>query len=517
MTLETNKTLRDSTLMRWFALVLISTLTFATYWFQDFFGGIKDFLGSQYGFDNEQYGRIISATTLANTLGMIVLGGIMLDKWGIRIAGLVFGGLAALGGLIVYLASTNIFGEDTEVKLWTMCIGRMLFGSGLEVVCVVVTRTIVKWFKGYELALAMAINVGFGRCGTAMGIAVSPDIVGDGSVSPAIGFAASLLFLSLILFVIYLFFDIKLDRQTARNVAESDEEKFKISDLVKLVGNPTFIRITLLCVAFYSAVFPFIQYAPDLLVNKFGFSKQLPAEGIFTINGSQTLGTSAIYFGMFLFAICFSTIPPRLSTATKRLAGRVLISGLFAVCIYMMKDKLALWLLDGPKTTSLIPLGTIIFTPIFGNIVDKRGKAASLMILGAGLLIFSHLALSVFDNVILGYAGLLSLGVAFSLVPAAMWPSVTKIVPENRLGTAYATMFTIQNWGLGVFFWGIGVVLHLTNKDNAEAIKSGAMQSDYTVPILMLVVCGIVSVYLAYELLKADKKYGYGLEKPNKE
>jgi MFS family permease len=502
-------------MMRWFALVLVSALTFATYWFQDFFGGIKDLLGSEYGFSNEQFGRIISSTNIANMFGMIVLGGIMLDRWGVRLAGLVFGGLAALGGLIVYLAGVNAFGEASDVKLWTICLGRMLFGSGLEVVCVVVTRTIVKWFKGYELALAMAVNVGFGRCGTAMGIAVSPDIVGAGSVSPAVGFAASLLLLSLIMFVVYLFFDIRLDRQTARDIAESDEERFKISDLAKLAGNRAFICITLLCVAFYAAVFPFIQYAPDLLVNKFGFTRQLPDEGILAISGSQTLGTAAVYAGLFLFAICFSTIPPRLGSASKRFAGRLIMAGILAAAIFAMKDKLALWLLDGAKTTSLIPLGTIIFTPVFGNIVDKTGRAASLMILGAGLLIFSHLALSVFNSVTLGYAGLLSLGVAFSLVPAAMWPSVTKIVPENRLGTAYAAMFTFQNWGLGAFYWGIGAVLDWTNSDNLKAIEAGTTTYDYTVPILMLVVCGIVSVYLACKLLQADRKYGYGLEKPN--
>jgi MFS family permease len=501
-------------MMRWFALVLISTLTFATYWFQDFFGGIKDLLNLEYGFENEQFGRILGFTSITNMFGMIILGGIMLDRWGVRLSGLVFGGLAALGGLIVYLAGINTFGETVDVKLWTMCVGRMLFGSGLEVVCVVVTRTIVKWFKGYELALAMGINVGFGRCGTAMGLAVSPDIVGSGSVSPAIGFAASLLLLALIIFVVYLFFDVRLDRQTARNVEKPDEEKFKIADLAKLAGNRTFICITLLCVAFYAAVFPFIQYAPGLLVAKFGFTRQLSEEAGFTINGSQTLGTAAVYAALFLFVICFSTIPPRLGSAMKRLAGRLIIAGFLAAGIYMMRDTLALWLQDGAKTASLIPLGTIIFTPIFGTIVDKSGRAASLMILGAVLLIFSHLALSVFNSVMLGYVGLLSLGMAFSLVPAAMWPSVTKIVPENRLGTAYAIMFTFQNWGLAASYWGIGAMLDWTNRDRLEAIEAGKMSYDYTVPILMLVVCGAVSVYLAYKLLQADRQYGYGLEKP---
>ena len=510
----TKKTLRDSAAIRWFALVLLSGLTFATYWFQDFMGGIKALLEVEYGFTSENFGRIISMTTIANVFGMIIIGGIMLDKWGIRIAGLVFGGLAAVGGLIVYLASINVFGSDASTKIWGMGIGRMMFGSGLEVVCVVATRTIVKWFKGYELALAMAINMGFGRLGSAMGIAVSPDIAG-GATSTAIGFGASLLGLALIIFVIYIFFDIKLDKQEATVTEKSKEDEFKMSDLLKLLKNSTFIYITLLCVAFYAAVFPFIQYASDLLVNKFGFTSELPESAAITINGSTALGNSMVYIGLFVFAICFSTIPPKLKTCSSRITTRVVILGLFAVGIYCMRDVFSVWLQNGPKTTSLIPLGTIIFTPIFGSIVDKRGKAASLMILGALLLIFAHLSLSIFNNVFLGYLGLLCLGIAFSLVPAAMWPSVAKLVPENRLGTAYATMFTVQNWGLLVFFWGIGAVLDWVNVDNLDLIKNNQATYDYTVPILMLVACGIISIFLAFKLKQADKKHGYGLELPN--
>ena len=510
-----NKTLRDSVLMRWFALIILSGLTFATYWFQDFMGGIKELLSTEYGFDSEQYGRIIGFTTFANMVGMIIVGGIILDKWGIRLAGILVGSLAVLGALLVYLGATDVFGSGATTKIWTMGLGRMIFGSGLEVVCVVASRTIVKWFKGYEIALAMAINVGFGRLGSAMGIAVSPDIAAAGSVSSSVGFAASLLGVALIMFVIYMLFDIRLDKQMAMTTQKSDEEQFKVSDLLKLLKNKAFIYITLLCVVFYAAVFPFIQSASDLLVHKFGFTSKLPDDAVIIVGGSAALGNAMVYLGLFIFAICFSTIPPRLKTSTARLAGRLVILTLFAAYIYTLKDVLAVWLPNGPKTASLVPLGTIIFTPVFGSFVDKRGKAATLMILGSALLICSHLVLSVFNNVILGYFGLLSLGVAFSLVPAAMWPSVAKIVAENRLGTAYATMFTIQNWGLGLFFWGIGAVLDLVNSDKLSEIAAGNAVYNYTVPILLLVICGIVSVFLAYKLLAADRKYGYGLEQPN--
>jgi MFS family permease len=160
-------------------------------------------------------------------------------------------------------------------------------------------------------------------------------------------------------------------------------------------------------------------------------------------------------------------------------------------------------------------MGTILFTPIFGNFVDKRGRAASLMILGSLLLIFAHLSLSLFNSQVLGYFGLLSLGIAFSLIPAAMWPSVAKIVKESRLGTAYASMFTIQNWGLLFFFWGIGAVLDLANKNDLEAIRAGDMSYNYTVPIFMLVILGIISIFLAFQLRKADAKQKFGLELPS--
>ena len=253
------RTLRESPAMRWFALLLISGLTFSTYWFQDFFGGIKPLMESDMGFTSEEFGRLIGLTTIANMFGMIIIGGMILDKWGIRVAGLLFGGLAVLGGAISAMASTGFFGESHSTMLNFMILGRVFFGVGLEVVCVVATRTVVKWFKGYELALAMAINMGFGRLGSALGIAVSPDLAVN-SVPPAVVFAATLIGVALIMFVIYLIFDIKIDKQTkGANVDGEEEEEFKFSDLFKLLRNKSFLYIALLCVAFYAAEFPPIQ------------------------------------------------------------------------------------------------------------------------------------------------------------------------------------------------------------------------------------------------------------------
>jgi len=487
---ELKKRLNDVAAVRWAALLLLSGLLFATYWVNDCLGPLKGLMESQLGFDSSQFGLIVSSTTWANMALMIILGGIALDKWGARKTGTIFALLAALGAFIVAFASKGAFGADKQSMLTGMVIGRILFGTGLETVCVMSNRTIVKWFKGHELALAMAINVGIGRMGSA-GCNFFGVEVANGNVSTGLIFAASLIGVALIMFLVYLVFDVKFEKQDkaiAGSEAPAEEDKFKFSDLKDLMTNHSFLVITFLCVSFYAGVFPFIQYAPDLLINKFGFTNALPD-----------------------------------------LAGMSLM------------EKISAFFHNGPKVTSLIPLGTILFTPIFGRIVDKKGKAASLMILGSLLLIFAHLSLSVFNNVTIGYMGLLSLGIAFSLVPAAMWPSASRIIPLKRLGTAYATMFTIQNYGLSAFFWGIGKMLNVMNPKIVQQIQttreqliaSGVSLSEiparidalkaageippynYTIPIFMLVLLGVISIFLAYELKRNDKKRGYGLERPS--
>lgn len=513
------KKLNESAPLRWGVLVLISGLMFATYWFQDCLGPLKSLMESQLGFDSSQFGLLVASTTWANLALMIIVGGIALDKWGIRKAGTIFSILATIGAFIVALASKGFFGQDEKTMLVWMIVGRILFGTGLETVCVMVSRTVVKWFKDYELALAMGINVGFGRLGTAGALTFGFDIA-NGNVYTSLSFAASLIGLGFIMFLAYLILDVKFDKRE-KELSEAtvalEDDGFKFSDLTKLLTNRSFIFIASLCVAFYAAVFPFLQYAPDLLVNKFGFTYAMP-----NLDGLS------------------------------------------------LWDKIIAYFNNGPRVTGLIPFGTIVFTPIFGRLIDKKGRSASLMILGSVLLIFAHLSLSVFNSVALGYMALFSLGIAFSLVPAAMWPAVARIVAENRLGTAYATMFTIQNYGLSVFYWGIGKVLDLTNPSVVEQIKNtrellleagitktkipeiidtlkvsveyetikttlidagvsldkipsifdklkvyGEIPTyDYTIPILMLVFLGAISIFLAYQLKLADKKQGYGLELP---
>jgi MFS family permease len=525
--------------MRWFILVLVSALMFATYWFQDFYSGLKPLMESQLGITSSQFGTLIGSTTIANMFGMIILGGIVLDKWGTRVTTFVFGSVAILGGLLNALGANDVFSSDPATRLHIMIVGRIFFGVGLETTCVLITKTIVKWFKGYELALAMAINMGIGRLGSALGTALGPDIANHNAPT-AVTFAASLMAFGVILFIIYLIFDVRIDKQLEA-ARDTEEEKFKMSDLWKLATNKSFMLIAFLCVAFYSAVFPFMQYAPDLLINKFGFSYTLPADAGLSLFGSQLFGNVAIFLGLFLFGVAFPIIPSNIKNKNSKIYSILIMLVLFAGFIYTFKDTLALWLVNGPKAASLVPMGTILFTPIFGKLVDSKGKAASIMMLGAFLLIFAHISLSVMNNLILGYVGLFSLGVAFSLVPAAMWPSVAKIVPQYRLGTAYAAMFTIQNWGLGLFFKGIGTVLDWVNPDvvsrmheirnglQAEGLsgieigeRMGELRAagqlpiyNYTIPILMLVGLGVISIFLAFALKRTSEKEGYGLEKPS--
>lgn len=454
------KTLKDSVAARWVVLILVSGMMFGTYWFYDVFSSLKPMMMKELGISNATFGLIYSAATWANVLGMIVVGGIILDRWGIKLAVVIFGLLVTIGAVVVAAASSDSLFGDTKTKLVVFIVGRVMFGSGVEIICTVISRTVVKWFKDRELALAMAINVGFGRLGSAMAMAFAPSIGGH-KLAPSLTFAAGLVGAGFLMLLAYLIFDVRIDRQIPKS--EKEEEPFRLSDLVKLITNPSFLWISLLCVMFYSAVFPFNQFAPDLLVHKFGFEYKMPA-----VSGS----------------------------------------GLFEqIRIYLANAPT-----NGPIMAALIPFGTMLFTPIFGIIVDRKGKAASLMILGGAALTFGHTILSLSNNVNLCYVALLSLGMAFSLVPAAMWPSVAKIVPEHRLGTAYATMFTIQNFGIATVPWLIGKVLDITNKSNLSAIRAGKAHYDYRWSILMLAVFGIAAIVMAFFLKAADRKQGYGLE-----
>jgi MFS family permease len=455
---DIKKRLNDSALMRWSVLALLSVIMFGLYYFQDVFSGIKAIVQTEMGFTNTDFGLMLSATTFANTfLLMCVFGGVLLDRWGIRKAGIIFVSIAALGACVTAYGASDIFNnggfgyaffgsflKSYSPQLKMMMFGRILFGIGLETGCVLVNKAIVKWFKGYELALGMGLSMAVGRLASALAIMGAPLLVklpfGWTAATTA---GATFTVLGVMALLIFLIFDGRFDKQLKEDAKEGNGEKLSFKDVTNLLTNKSFLLIAFLCVTFYSAVFPFIGYAADLMVNKFGVSQE--------------------------------------------------------------------W---GSKLAAFIPIGTIVFTPIFGRIIDKVGKAATLMILGSFLLSVSHLTLGL--TMLPPYIGLFILGVAFSLVPAAMWPSVAKIVHEDKIATAYAMMFTIQNYGLMAFFFMIGKVLDLSNPGiTNKMVANKEAVFNYTNTLVMLAVLGVLGVFFAVLLKREDKVSGYGLELPS--
>ncbi len=328
------------------------------------------------------------------------------------------------------------------------------FAVGVEVTGITVSKIIVKWFKGKEMATAMGMEMAMARIGTAMALGFSIPIAkatGIIDVSrPPVLVALIGLCIGFISFLVYVVMDKKLDASEATDSMEqsSSEDEFKLSDIGKILGNKGWWYIAILCVLFYSAVFPFLKYATDLMVNKFGVKEDL--------------------------------------------AGMI---------------------------PMLLPFGNILLTPLFGGIYDKKGKGATIMIIGSLLLILVHALFSVplFNNWIFAMVLVVILGIGFSLVPSAMWPSVPKIVPEKRLGTAYSLIFWVQNWGglMGVPLL-IGWVLEkfcVTGQTVRDGLSVNTY--DYTIPMMIFTSFGVLALLFAFLLKAEDKKKGYGLELPN--
>jgi nitrate/nitrite transporter NarK len=385
---------------------------------------------------------------------MAIFGGIILDKIGIRITGMVFVLFMVLGAFVTAYGTTEYYGNggfgysfmgsfltrfSPQVKM--MAFGMLLFGLGAETSIVVISKTIVKWFKGKELALAFGINLGIARIGTALAYIIGPRMIEPDWTKP-VWFAVILISIALLGFLVYIVFDVKIDRQIAQEGLLDKDEEFRFKDFIALITNRSFIYITSLCVTFYAAVFPFLKYAPDFFHNKFG-------------------------------------VP-------EKTAGFI-----------------ASWL----------PLCTVIFTPFFGYLVDRIGKGALFMIFGSSMLVIVHI-LFAFTH-INPYVLIGLLGIAFSLVPAAMWPSVARIVPVNKIGTAYGTMFSMQNLGLFAVPVIAGIILDKTNPGiTPEMLKHGSVLY-YTPTMLMFVGFGIVGMIFAFLLKNDDKTSGYGLNLPS--
>jgi len=477
MVKEIQKSLRDSKVARWSALGIISITMFAGYFLTDVMSPLKPMLESQFGWSSTNYGIFTSAYGWLNVFfGMLIIGGIILDKWGVRVTGAMASAVMVVGASIKFIAiSTPSLISDTTFGIQTQAfyaaIGFAIFGVGVEVAGITVSKIIVKWFKGKEMGLAMGMQMAVARMGTLLAMAAPVPLamfftsehtqvvkgeliqkIGP-SISAPIAFALVLLVIGFITFFIYIAMDKKLDASESVIEKETEDEPFKISDIFKIAANKGFWLIAFLCVLFYSSVFPFIKYASDLMVNKYGLSQ---------------------------------------STA-----------GLIP---------------------SLLPLGTLFLTPVFGGIYDNKGKGATMMIIGAVLIVFVH---TIFSLPILNYwfvavVLVIILGVALSLVPSAMWPSVPKIIPENQLGTAFSLIFWIQNWGLMGVPLLIGIVLDASNPNVVAAKKIVAEGGDaniplydYTNPMLIFASLGVLAIVVGFLLKAEDKKKGYGLQLPN--
>lgn len=444
--------------IRWGLLLLVSFVIASNYYAYDAMSSIKAVMQTELNISSTDYGLLVSFYSFPNTfLLMAVLGGIFLDRYGIRKTGFLFTLFCALGVFLTAYGASDSFhsgsigyslfssflpGYSPELKM--MILGRFLFGLGAETSIVVINKVLVKWFKGKELAFAFAVNLAIARLGTAAALIVSPLLIEtDTGWTLALWVGALMMGLGFLVFLVYMFYDKKLTPVEKKGALLDADERFKFSDIVDLLKNKAFIYITLLCVTFYSAVFPFQAFCPDFLHNKFNLSLKM--------------------------------------------------SGILS---------------------SLIIWGTIVFTPIFGKFVDRRGKRASLMFYGSVMLFVAHLTLSLTS--LTPYVAMFIIGIGFSLVPAAMWPAVARIVEEKRLGTAYGIMTSVQNLGLFAFPILAGKITDMVNKGiTNEMLSSGTAVLDYTYTIIMFAGLGLLGFFFAYLLKREDKlRPEFGLELP---
>ncbi|MBK7134021.1 MAG: MFS transporter [Bacteroidales bacterium] len=451
-------TLRDSKVARWGALAVVSFTMLCGYYLTDVMAPLKPLLEKELLWNSAEYGIFTSAYGWFNVfLVMLIIGGIILDKMGVRFTGKMATIIMVIGTALKYWAisthsldSSIILGMKGQVVI--AALGFAIFGVGVEVAGITVSKIIVKWFKGKELALAMGLEMATARMGTALALSTSVPIANAfGSVSAPILVCLIMLCIGMIAFFIYTFMDKKLDAsvsaEAGRTGVTEEEESFRLSDIWLIVTNKGWWYIAILCVLFYSSVFPFLKYASDLMVNKFGVDPEF--------------------------------------------AGSI---------------------------PALLPFGTILLTPLFGNLYDRKGKGASIMILGSILLIIVHVLFSIpfLKQTPVAIFLIIVLGIGFSLVPSAMWPSVPKIIPEKQLGSAYAMIFWVQNWGLMGVPALIGWVLNkycITGTHLVDGVE--VSNYNYTLPMMIFAGFGVLALVFALLLKAEDKKKGYGLELPN--
>ena len=449
MTEQLKKKLNDSVVTRWGALAIVAFTMMAAYYVNDVMAPLKNMLESDLAWTSTEFGFFTGAYSFLNVfLLMLIWGGLILDRFGIRFTGKLAAILMVVGTGLEYYAITVLAGNESlifgyKTGVFVASAGYSIFGVGAEVAGINVSKIIAKWFRGKEMATAMGVQVALARIGSQTAYSVAIPLARNFSIDTPLLIGFVLLVGGLIAFFAFSVMDKKLDKQVEASAEDGGEDKFSFKDVKHILTNPGFWLIALLCVLFYSCVFPFQKFASELMVGKYGIDENV--------------------------------------------AGSIV---------------------------GLPALGALILTPVFGGLVDKRGKAASIMMLGAAMLICVHFiyAIPSIDNWLIAIGLMIILGIAFSLVPSAMWPSVAKIFPVNQLGTAYALIFFIQNIGL----WGIPTLIGWVLDTYCVVGTSGnANEYDYTIPMCIFTGLAILSLFVAFLLKVVDKKKGYGLELPN--
>ena len=440
-------TLRDNKWACWLALACLVVPMFASYFFDDMFSSLSELFKNpetlELGWDMADYGFYSSGYSFLCIWGGLIICGALLDKFGVRLVGSIFVGMMTGGAALVTFAISA--GFEPKTSLTVAYVGCMLFGLGSEIAGVSVTRSIAKWFKGRNMALAMGLQLAIARFGTATAILIAPMIVKQKAVGemymlsetnrPAL-IGLAVLAVGTILWAIFVAMDAKFDKEagTSDKVKTAEEDKFRFSDIWKVLSNPRFLMIAILCVTFYCCVIRF---------KKFGVSILLPLFGV------------------------------NLDIATVLLA--------------------------------MIPLFTILFTPLFGALVDKVGKATTWMIVGSALVLTSHLIITFAPQGVPAYAyiAIALLGIGYSLVPSAMWPSVPKIIPEKNLGTAYSLIYWVQNLGMWAVPIYIGNIFskEITQAGNHAQEVSAAIHAEY-----IFIILGIIAIGVAIMLFFSSRK-----------
>ncbi len=537
MTQAIQKTLRDSAAMRWTALLLLAMAMFCSYIFMDILSPIKDLMQETRGWDSTAFGTMQGSEVFLNVFAFfLIFAGIILDKMGVRFTAILSAAVMLIGACIKwYAVSDGFVGSGLETWFtnnlnyiplfdelgvspfyqgmpasakFAAC-GFMIFGCGCEMAGITVSRGIVKWFKGREMALAMGSEMALARLGVATCMIFSPFFARLGgvvSVSRSVAFGVVLMCIALIMTIVYFVMDQKLDAQTGE--AEEKDDPFKISDLGQILTSSGFWLVALLCVLYYSAIFPFQKYAVNML--QCNLTLVAPDANSFWATDTVTY----IQYALMLF-VAATGFASNFQEAKNKKYGLLGLSilGLVTYCYMGFMQQTA------GSIFAVFPLLAVLITPILGKYLDHNGKAVSMLMLGSLLLIFCHLTFafilplfkgSTTGGIVIAYVTILVLGSSFSLVPASLWPSVPKLVDAKVIGSAYALIFWIQNIGLWLFPLLIGKVLDATNPEGTNATEL-----NYTAPLIMLASLGVAALVLGLVLKAVDKKKGLGLEEPN--